>query len=84
MNTRSEIVGIVHQVAPNAALEQLRGDEDLRDQLDLDSMDFLNILVAIAERLHVEIPERDYPKVRTLDALVAYVEAGPSSGRDRP
>jgi len=53
----------------------LRGDEDIRDQLDLDSMDFLNVLVAIAEQLRVEIPERDYAKVRTLDALVAYVEA---------
>ncbi|MFV8753372.1 acyl carrier protein [Nannocystaceae bacterium ST9] len=84
MSTRSEIVAIVRQVAPNAAIEQLRGDEDLRDQLDLDSMDFLNILVAIAEQLHVEIPERDYPKVRTLDALVAYVDGGPSKGRDRP
>lgn len=75
MSTRSDIVAIIGRVAPDADLERVRGDEDLRDQLDLDSMDFLDILIAIANQLHVEIPERDYSKVRTLDALVDYVDA---------
>ncbi len=75
MSVRTDILAIITRIAPNAETEQLRGDEDIRDQLDLDSMDFLNVLVAIAEQLRVEIPERDYAKVRTLDALVAYVEA---------
>lgn len=73
--TRSTILAIIARIAPNASLEQLPGDEDLREALDLDSMDFLNLLVAIADELKVEVPERDYPKVRSLDALVAYVDA---------
>lgn len=73
--TRSTILAIIARIAPNASLEQLPGDEDLREALDLDSMDFLNLLVAIADELKVEVPERDYPKVRSLDALIAYVDA---------
>jgi acyl carrier protein len=46
---------------------------DLRDQLDIDSMDFLNFAVALNEELGVEIPEADYGKVQTVDRLVEYV-----------
>jgi acyl carrier protein len=46
----------------------------LREQLDLDSMDLLNLLVAIGERTRVEIPEVDAARLRTLDQLVAYLE----------
>jgi acyl carrier protein len=74
MSVRSVVLSIIARVAPNADLDRLRGDENLRDELDLDSMDFLNILVAIAEELGVEVPERDYGPVRTLDDLVDYVE----------
>ncbi|HVP05348.1 MAG TPA: phosphopantetheine-binding protein [Dehalococcoidia bacterium] len=49
--------------------------ERIRDQLDLDSMDFLNFLIAVDEELHVDIPEADYPKLRTLDDIVAYLAA---------
>lgn len=80
MNHRSAILAILRTVAPNAPVEQLRGDDDLRDRLDLDSLDFLNVLIAVAAQLAVDIPERDYAKVRTLDALIAYIDAA----RDRP
>jgi acyl carrier protein len=45
------------------------------EQLDIDSMDFLNLIVALHERTGIEIPERDYPKLSTLDAAVAYLLA---------
>ena len=48
---------------------------DLREALDIDSMDFLNFITAIHHRLGVEIPELDYPKLVTLDGAVAYVAA---------
>lgn len=74
MSVQTKVRSIIARVAPNADLDGLRGDENLRDELDLDSMDFLNILIAIAQELDVEIPERDYGAVRTLDGLIEYVE----------
>lgn len=61
-------------VAPEADLSALSGTEDSRDALDIDSMDFLRFVVALHDTLHVDVPERDYPKVRTLDTCVAYLE----------
>ncbi|HVJ93678.1 MAG TPA: acyl carrier protein [Labilithrix sp.] len=61
-------------VAPEADLSTLGRSEDLRDALDIDSMDFLRFVVGLHNTLHVEVPERDYPKIRTLDTCVAYLE----------
>ena len=74
MSTKDTILSIITDVAPDADPSDLREDADLRDELDIDSMDFLNILVAVAERLGVEVPERDYDQVRTLQGLVGYIE----------
>ena len=49
-------------------------DERLRDQLDLDSMDFLNFLIAVDEHVGVDIPERDYGKLRTLNDCGRYLQ----------
>jgi acyl carrier protein len=72
---RATILRILGDVAPDADLSQLRGDAQMRDALDIDSMDFLNVVVAVAEVLHVEIPERDYGHLATLDTMVEYVRA---------
>jgi acyl carrier protein len=63
------LAGIAPEIDPAAVLP----DVDLRDQLDIDSMDFLNFVIALHERLGVDIPERDYPRLGTLDAIVDYV-----------
>jgi acyl carrier protein len=60
-------------VVPAADLARLDGKADLRDALDIDSIDFLNVLVGIEETFGVAVPKREYDEVRTLDALVAYV-----------
>lgn len=62
-------------IAPEVSVSELLPDKPLRDQVDLDSMDWLNFLVALHEQLHVEIPEADYRKLRTLNELVAYLRA---------
>jgi acyl carrier protein len=62
------LAGIAPEIDPAAVLP----DVDLRDQLDIDSMDFLNFVIALHERLGVDIPERDYPRLGTLDAIVDY------------
>ncbi len=53
---------------------------DLREALDIDSMDFLNFMIAVHHRLGVEIPELDYPKLITLDGAVAYLTTKLKSG----
>lgn len=61
-------------LAPEAEGQPLDDDGDLREQLDLDSMDFLNLVTALHEALHVDIPEADYARVQSLRGLVDYLE----------
>lgn len=72
---RAVVVAALNEVAPEvdaAAIDDLR---DLREQLDLDSMDFLNLVVAVVEQTGVDIPERDYPQLASLDGFAGYVAA---------
>jgi acyl carrier protein len=84
--TRDEIRNVVIRkltaVAPEVDPSTLDPAEDLRDQVDLDSMDFLNLVIALSEELGVEVPESDYPKLATLDGMVAYVAAAVGTPED--
>jgi len=70
---RTAVIASLLAVAPEADAAALAPAADLRDALDIDSMDFLRFVVGLHERLHVDIPEKDYAKVRTLEACVEYV-----------
>jgi len=72
---KTRVIAIIKSIAPEVDEGELRADRSLRDQIDLDSMDWLNVLVAVNEKLHVDIPEADYGKLVTLDNLVAYLRA---------
>jgi acyl carrier protein len=61
-------------IAPEADLDDLAPDDDLQEALDLDSMDFLNFLIAIAQSTGVEIPESDYHLVRSRGGCRTYLE----------
>ncbi|GGG36206.1 hypothetical protein GCM10010964_25140 [Caldovatus sediminis] len=67
------VAEILAGIAPEAELSAVAGDADLREALDLDSMDFLNFVAALHERTGRPIPEADYPKLSTLDGVVAYL-----------
>ncbi len=69
------VLRLLGEIAPEADLTTIKPDVSFREQMDIDSMDFLNFVIALHEALHVEIPEADYPKLTTLDACVAYVLA---------
>jgi acyl carrier protein len=71
--TRAVVLDTLAGIAPEVDPAAVLPDVDLRDQLDIDSMDFFNFVIALHERLGVEIPERDYPRLGTLDAIVDYV-----------
>lgn len=73
---REETIALVAEIlggiAPEADLSKVPADVDLREALDLDSMDFLNFVAALHERTGRAIPEADTPKLLTLEGLVAY------------
>lgn len=77
--TREEIRQVVLEELANLAPESdpasLRGDADIRETLDLDSMDFLNLLIALHQRLNVAIPDEDAGKLATLDNALDYLVA---------
>jgi acyl carrier protein len=75
---RQTVLATLQRIAPEIEPEALLPAKPLRDQVDLDSMDWLNFLQALHAALGVEIPERDYAKLVTLDDLVAYFGAGKS------
>jgi acyl carrier protein len=62
-------------LAPEADLDHLAGDELIQEALDLDSFDFLRLVQALHDATGVDIPELDYPKVATLDGVVDYLAA---------
>jgi acyl carrier protein len=75
---QTTILRVLGQIAPEADPEQLRPDVSFRDQLDIDSMDFLNFVIALHKELHVEIPEKDYPKLASLQGCVDYLASARS------
>lgn len=70
---RKVVLEELRRIAPEVEESGLEPDGLLRDQVDLDSMDWLNFLVALHERLGVEIPESDYARLATLDQVVGYL-----------
>ena len=71
---RPLLVAELKQIAPEVE-DDLKPSKPLRDQVDLDSMDWLNFLVALHERFKVEIPEADYKRLVTLDDIAGYLAA---------
>lgn len=70
---RNVVLRNLGAIAPEADLATLRPDVGLREQLDLDSMDFLNFIIALHKELQVDIPENDYPKLATLHGCTEYL-----------
>jgi acyl carrier protein len=70
---RQLVLGIISDIAPDEDLSDVKPDIRLRDQLDLDSMDFLDIVMELRKRHHIEVPEEDYMKLSTLNGCVEYL-----------
>ena len=70
---RQVIADVLAGIAPEADLATVGDTEDLRDTLDLDSMDFLNVVVGLAKQTGRKIPEADTPKLYTLRGMLAYL-----------
>ena len=70
---RTVVLDVLGTVAPEAREVEIRPEVNFREQLDFDSLDFLNFAIALTKRLGVEIPESDYPKLSSLGGCVTYL-----------
>jgi acyl carrier protein len=75
--TRDDVAAVLidelGRIAPETDASRLDPTAELRDELDIDSMDFLNLVTALSERLKIDIPETDYPKLATFGHAVDYL-----------
>ena len=72
---RKFVLATLLSIAPEVEVDELRADKPLRTQVDLDSMDWLNFLLGLHEKLAVDIPEADYAKLVTLNDVLSYLGA---------
>ena len=79
LEIREIILKVLGSIAPEADLHSLKPQARLRDQLDIDSMDFLNFVIGLHDELKVEIPEKDYGRLATLDGCVDYLATASAS-----
>lgn len=70
---KTALLDIIQDIDDEADLKNLKPEESLRDQLDLDSMDFLDIVMELRKRYKIQIPEADYPELATLDSCINYL-----------
>jgi acyl carrier protein len=68
------VLNILSDIAPDEDLSDLKPDVAFRDQLDMDSMDFLDIVMELRKRYRIQIPEQDYPALASMASTVQYLE----------
>lgn len=81
---RAGVLAALRQIAPEVQADELVRDRALREQVDLDSMDWLNVIVGLHQRFGIDIPEADYAALVSLDAIVAYLAKRLHDGGGRP
>jgi acyl carrier protein len=72
---KATVLRVISDIAPEAELNRLDPTVEVREQLDLDSMDLLNIMIGIHEATGVDIPEADYPQMATLNGCMTYLRS---------
>ena len=71
---REAIYDIISEIVPDEDLSALDDNQTIRDQIELDSMDFLDIVLELRKRYKADVPEEDYPKLATINSCVEYLE----------
>lgn len=74
MSNREFLFSAIRSIAPETDPEAIDPNAPLRDEIDLDSMDFLNLVTKVHRELGVDIPERDYSRIATLNDFVSYLD----------
>jgi len=73
-DTRAAVLESLQEVAPEADLDGLDPDESFRDQIEFDSIDYLNFVLIMERKLGLKVPELDYPRLASLSGAVVYLE----------
>lgn len=73
---KTVIFQLLKQIAPDTEPSTLQPGDNIRDTLGIDSFDSLQFIVALDEKLGIEIPEQDYGKIATLEQLITYIQTG--------
>ena len=68
------VLEILADIAPDEDLSNLKEDVPFRDQLEMDSMDFLDIVMELRKRYRIQIPEEEYPELASMASTVRYLE----------
>jgi len=71
---RQAIVSILQDIAPDEDLSSIKDDAILREQIDLDSMDFLDIVMELRKRFNIEVPESDYQELASMASCIQYLQ----------
>lgn len=71
---KTSLLNIISEIVPDEDVMNLEGNTSIRDQIDLDSMDFLDIIMELRKKYQVEIPEEDYSELATMNSSVTYLE----------
>ena len=72
-DVRNAVINILSDIAPDEDFASVKDDEKLRDQFDLDSMDFLDIVMELRKRFNIEVPESDYEHLITMNSCIDYL-----------
>ncbi|MEJ2667133.1 MAG: phosphopantetheine-binding protein [Deinococcales bacterium] len=72
---RELVIELLSHIAPEVDAGGIDPDKSIQDQLDIDSIDFLNFIMAVHEKTGIDVPERDYTKVGSLNDCVRYLAA---------
>ncbi|MGB1127120.1 MAG: acyl carrier protein [Opitutales bacterium] len=67
------VIDIINEIAPDEDTSDLKSEIALRDQMDLDSMDFLDIVMELRKQHGIEVPEADYPELASLESCANYL-----------
>lgn len=70
---KQTVINIINEIAPDENTSNLKSEVNLRNQMDLDSMDFLDIVMELRKQHGIEVPEEDYPKLASLDSCADYL-----------
>lgn len=71
---RKTVLEVIDAIAPGSRPDEFDADADMREEMDLDSMDILNLIAALDDRIGVVIPESDLNQITTLNATIEYIE----------
>ena len=71
---KAMILEVIHEIVPDEDLSNIKPDVRIRDQIEMDSMDFLDIVMELRKRYGITVPEDDYMELSTLDSSAAYLE----------